>query len=42
MWMDVDAQNTLLALVVVIALLFVLQTIAVGMLIFSMRRCPIR
>ena len=38
MGMDVDAQNTLLALVVVIAALFVLQTIAVVVLVFAMRR----
>ena len=36
--MDADAQNTLLALVVVIAALFVLQTIAVVALVFAMRR----
>lgn len=38
MGMDADAQNTLLALVVVIAALFVLQTIAVVALVFAMRR----
>ena len=36
--MDADAQNTLLALVVVIAALFVLQTIAVVMLVLAVRR----
>ena len=36
--MDADAQNTLLALVVVMALLFVLQTVAVVALVFAMRR----
>jgi hypothetical protein len=38
MGMDVDAQNTLLFLVVVIAALLLLQTIAVVALVFAMRR----